>query len=82
VQVNRALSIDNFKSFAKQFSLNSSKFDSCLDDGKYASKISSIAQEAAGAGVTGTPGTFVGDQLVKGAVPFESFKAIIDSKLK
>lgn len=78
----RALSIDNLKSYAKDLGLNSSQFDNCLDSGKYASKVNKHAREAAAAGVTGTPGTFVGDQLVKGAVPYESFKSIIDSKLK
>jgi protein-disulfide isomerase len=39
-------------------------------------------QEGTSAGVAGTPGTFVNGQLVEGAVPFATFKQIIDSELK
>jgi len=75
------LSEDNYKTWAKGLGLNSTKFDECLDSGKYASKIQQQAQQAVAGGITGTPGTFVNDQLVKGAVPYESFKQIIDSLL-
>jgi len=31
--------------------------------------------------VTGTPGIYVNDILIKGAVPYDSFKQVIDSLL-
>ncbi len=76
-----ALAVDNLKSYAKDLGLNTSKFDSCLDDGKYASKIQQQSQAAQAAGVSGTPGTFVNGELVKGAYPFETFKQLIDAEL-
>jgi len=78
----KAITVDNLKSYAGGLGLSSSQFDNCLDSGKYASKVQSQMQGGAAAGVTGTPATFVGDQLVKGAVPYENLKSIIDSKLK
>ncbi len=77
-----ALTVDNLKQYAKDLGLNSSKFDSCLDSGKYTDKVNKQSAEAQAAGITGTPGTFVNNQLVKGAYPIETFKGIIDTLLK
>ncbi|MBU1164612.1 thioredoxin domain-containing protein [Patescibacteria group bacterium] len=77
-----AISVENLKSYASALGLNASQFNDCLDNDKYASKVQQQMQGGAAAGVTGTPATFIGDQLVKGAVPYENLKSIIDSKLK
>ena len=76
-----ALQIDNLKSYAKNLGLNQSQFDSCLDSGKYTAKVNQQAQDAVASGITGTPGTWVNDQLVKGAYPVATFKQIIDGML-
>ncbi|MFA6215927.1 MAG: DsbA family protein [Patescibacteria group bacterium] len=76
-----ALTVDNLKSYAKDLGLNTSKFNDCLDSGKYTDLVNKEAQEAQAAGVSGTPGTFVNDQLVKGAYPYETFKQLIDAEL-
>ena len=73
--------LDKFKQWAKDLALNSEKFNDCLDSGKYASKVQSDYQEGAQKGVNGTPATFVNGQLVSGALPYESFKQIIDGLL-
>jgi len=74
-------SIDKFKTWATDLNLDSDQFNSCLDSGKYASKISADQQEGNTKGVQGTPATFVNGQLVSGALPYENFKQIIDSLL-
>lgn len=76
-----ALDVTSLKGYAKTLGLSQSQFDSCLDTGKYASKVNQHASEAQAAGITGTPGTFVNDQLVKGAYPVATFQQIIDSML-
>lgn len=76
-----ALAISNLKSFAGQLGLNQSQFDSCLDGGKFASLVNKQAAEGQAAGITGTPGTFVNDQLVRGAFPISQFQQIIDGIL-
>lgn len=75
------MSVDKWKAEAKNLKLNTSKFNDCLDSGKYASEISAEEQAALAAGVEGTPATFVNGELVSGAVPYAQFKQIIDSYL-
>jgi len=74
-------SVANFKQWAKDLGLDSGKFDGCLDSGKFAQKVRDDFQEGSGKGVNGTPATFINGQLVSGALPYESFKQIIDSLL-
>lgn len=76
-----ALTIPSLKSYAGQLELNQSQFDSCLDTSKYASKIAAQSAEGQAAGVTGTPGTFVNGELVRGAYPLATFTQIIDAQL-
>ncbi len=75
------MSVAKWKEVAKKLGLNTSKFNDCLDSGKYASKISQQMNEGSAAGVEGTPATFVNGELVSGALPYDQFKQIIDSKL-
>lgn len=74
-------SLEKFKKFAKDLGLNPTKFNDCLDSGKYAQKVQTDYQEGVQKGVQGTPATFVNGQLVSGALPYEAFKQIIDQKL-
>ncbi|MBI3290957.1 DsbA family protein [Candidatus Falkowbacteria bacterium] len=76
-----ALDNASLKSYAGQLRLNQSQFDNCLDSGKYASEVNQQAQDAVSSGITGTPGTWVNDELVKGAYPVETFQQLIDSML-
>jgi protein-disulfide isomerase len=75
------MSVAKWKEEAKNLKLNTTKFNDCLDSGKYASKVSQEAAGGEAAGVQGTPATFVNGQLVSGAIPYDQFKQIIDSKL-
>lgn len=76
-----AITVDDLKGYAKDLGLDTSKFSSCLDDGKSALKIQQQMAAVQAAGITGTPGTFVNGELVKGAYPFDTFKQIIDAEL-
>lgn len=82
-QANAAanMSIETWKKTAKDLGLNTTKFNDCLDTGKYASKVSQQQNDGAAAGVEGTPATFVNGKLVSGAVPYDQFKTIIDTLL-
>lgn len=72
-------SLEKFKQWAKDLGLNANKFNDCLDSGKYASKVQIDYQEGVQKGVNGTPATFINGQLVSGALPYETFKKIIDA---
>ncbi|MFA6098104.1 MAG: thioredoxin domain-containing protein [Patescibacteria group bacterium] len=77
-----ALTVDNLKTYAKDLGLNTTKFNSCLDDGKYASAVQKSITDGTALGVGGTPATFVNGRLVSGARPYEQFKAVVDLALK
>lgn len=72
---------------AVELGVNQTKFQSCLDSGKYTKKVQD--QQAAGTaeGVSGTPGTIIIDakgntQLIPGALPYTQIKPMIESALK
>ncbi len=70
-----------FVGLAKSAGLDVGKFTSCYDSGKYASVVKQSTQDAAALGVNSTPTLFVNGQIVKGALPFDQFKTIIDAAL-
>jgi len=80
-EANRAqkMGVDAWKQAAKDLGLDSAKFDKCLDSGETAKRISEDQTEGAGAGVAGTPATFVNGELIEGALPFDSFKTKIEA---
>jgi len=73
------MSVSTFKAAATELALNTSEFNTCLDSGKYESKVTTQASVGAAAGITGTPATFINGQLLEGALPLESFEEIINS---
>lgn len=79
--------LDKLGPLAKEVGVDQTKFQTCLDAGKYAKKVSDQMAAGTAEGVTGTPGTIIlaanGDtQLVPGALPFESIKPMIDKALQ
>ena len=66
--------------------LNDSLLRSCLDSGKYASKVEAQYQDGINVGVSGTPMSVIvyKDQkvILEGAQPYEAIKAKIDALLK
>jgi protein-disulfide isomerase len=77
---------DLYLSLASDLGLNTSAFTDCYESDKYLDDIEAEAQAGAAAGVTGTPGSFVIDAdgnaiPIKGALPYSSVAAAIDSVL-
>jgi len=66
---------------AKTIGLKSSQFEECLSSGKYVAKVNKDFSEGQAVGVSGTPGSVVNGQLIKGAVPYEQLKATIQNAL-
>jgi protein-disulfide isomerase len=73
--------VNFLKSAAGQLNLDQSKFDECLDSGKYRELVDNHYKVGLSAGVTGTPGSFLNGRTLGGAVPYESLKASIESLL-
>lgn len=88
----KALEGSDLTNYAKSIGLNMSKFQKCLDSGKYASQIKKEIELGQKSGVTGTPSFFLGVtnpkdpnvkavKAIKGAQPFNNFKEAIDTTL-
>lgn len=72
---------DDLKAYAKDMSLDTAKFDQCLTSGKYRAAVQKDLSEGAQLGLTGTPTFFINGREISGALPVESFAAIIDEEL-
>lgn len=71
---------------AKELGVNQTKFQQCLDSGKYATKVQEQMAGGQQAGISGTPGSIVlakdgSAKLISGAYPFEEVKSYIDAAL-
>jgi len=72
---------------AKEIGVDQTKFQSCLDSGKYVNKVKTDESEGSAAGVSGTPTSFVLDkdgnvvQTIPGALPFSQVDSIISQAL-
>jgi protein-disulfide isomerase len=70
-----------FKQYASDLKLDTAKFNSCLDTGKYASAVAADVKDGQNAGISGTPSFVINGQLVVGAQPFSAFQSVIDQQL-
>jgi len=80
-QQESPLSIDNLKKYAKELSLNTGKFNKCLDSGEKKTLVDKDTAYGQSLGVQGTPGFLINGQLLAGAFPLELFKEIIDKQI-
>lgn len=81
-----SLSSDLYTKLAQELGLDATKFQGCLNSDEMLAKISTDSSGGAAAGVTGTPGSFViardgTTQQIRGALPYETVKSVIDSTL-
>ncbi len=77
----------NLKSFAKALGLNSTSFDQCLDESKYAQAVADSRTEGTTAGVRGTPKGFILKNgkivsTIDGAESLTTVKPKIDAALE
>lgn len=79
--VNALFVPENLKRLARELGLNGSKFDACLDSGKYAEAVAVEQDVRILKKLNGTPTTFVNGRVVNGAQPFEEIAKVIDEEL-
>ncbi len=77
----REISPALFTEIAGTTGLDRNQFNSCLESGKYASRVEADYQQGIKAGVRGTPGSFVNGQSLAGAVPYNEMKSMINELL-
>lgn len=69
---------DFLKEAAQDLNLDTGKFNKCLDDEKYLSKVNDDIAEGKKAGVTGTPASFINGKMIKGAESYDTVKRMIE----
>lgn len=74
-----AFSPENLKRFAEALGLDTAAFDSCLDSGRYASKVREDTEKARQMGVNAVPTIFVNGRAV--AWYLETVRAAIEEEL-
>jgi protein-disulfide isomerase len=70
-----------YERWARELGLDMSRFKAALNSEKLRTRIQEDDQLATRLGIDGTPTMAVNGELVVGAVPFETLKAVIDRKL-
>jgi protein-disulfide isomerase len=78
----QALQVADLKKHAAELALDTSRFDQCLDSGKYAAEWKKDVDDGTRLGVTGTPAFFVNGRFLSGAQPYEAFVRVIDEELQ
>ncbi len=73
-----AFAKDKLKKFAADLGLDTTKFNTCLDSGKFTSVVQQETQLANDLGVGSTPTFLVNTTPVQGAQSFDTFSQIID----
>jgi len=82
--------VPSLKHYAADLGLDSTRFEECLDSGKYHADIQKDVGDGAAAGIKGTPSFFIGKSdpgdlitgtIVRGAQPLANFQKIIDQLL-
>jgi protein-disulfide isomerase len=66
---------------ARMLHLDEKSFQSCLESGKYKSKVEADIEQGSKLGIGGTPGFFINGVFLNGAQPQAEFEKIIDSQL-
>jgi len=77
----QALTRENLDAYAKELGLNVGKVKAALDSGKHKAAIEADQTLARGLGASGTPSFFINGRSLRGAQPFDAFKAVIDEEL-
>lgn len=77
----KALDNESLKKYAKQVGANMDAFNKCFGEHKHAGAVQADLEYGNKIGVRSTPTFFINGRLVSGALPFESFKEIIDEEL-
>lgn len=83
---NSADVVPTLKQYAADLKLNTSTFNTCLDNGTHAAEVAKDMADGSSAGISGTPGFWIlgpnGEtKNISGAYPYATFQAAIDAML-
>ena len=66
---------------AKGLGMDMTKYGSCMDTEKYRAQVQANLQEGTRRQVGQTPTFIIGGQLIPGAIPYDTFKKLVDAEL-
>ncbi|MFA6304443.1 MAG: thioredoxin domain-containing protein [Patescibacteria group bacterium] len=72
---------DDLKRFAKELSLDTQKFNNCLDSHKYQQEVARDLLDGNDLGVRATPTFFINGYRIAGSIPREKFMELIEQGL-
>lgn len=78
----QALSPEKYKEWAKEIGLNMAKFEKDIADPKTKAFVEADSKYGSSVGADGTPTFYINGRELAGAMPFGSFKSIIDEEIK
>lgn len=70
-----------YQELAQQMGVDMTQLNTCIAQRKYQDKVEEDYQLGLTLGVTGTPGSFINNVPVRGALPYSNIKSIIDEEL-
>jgi protein-disulfide isomerase len=77
-----ALMLDDLKKYAKDLSLDTPRFNMCMDSAKYAARVKEGIDAGMRLGVSSTPTLFINGRVLPGAYPIDEISAVIDEELQ
>jgi protein-disulfide isomerase len=77
----RSLDRPNLEKYAQELGVGVEKLRSALDSGKYGAEIDADMKAGQTLGVQGTPAAFINGRKISGAVPYDTFKKIVEQEL-
>ena len=78
----RALAQDDLVQYATRMELDMARFNADLESHVFKAVVERQMSDGRNAGVKGTPNFFINGRVVKGAVPFDSMKPVLDEELE
>jgi protein-disulfide isomerase len=77
-----ALANEDLEKYAKELGLNMPKWKAAFESNKFKESIEADQALARSLGASGTPSFFINGRSLRGAQPFDAFKAVIDEELQ
>ena len=77
----RRMSPERYREYARELGLDLERFDRDVESTEVTDRIDAEVAEASRLGVGGTPSFFINGRFLSGAVPADSFRALIDEEL-
>jgi len=75
------LSDEQLRTHAESVGLDVAAWKQCMDEGRFAAKVSADVEAGQAVGISGTPAFVINGRLLTGSRPIEDFVAVIDAEL-